>query len=87
MEGLPTENSYIDFNNDCDEFDREDFKPQSEERCNTEGMEITTEIDYFQFTANIPEKSEGISIACGTITRRTAHFSANGSHEKEEGPA
>ena len=49
--------------------------------------EITTEIDFFQFTQNIPEKSEGISIACGTITRRTAHFSANGSHEKEEGPA
>ena len=46
---LPTENSYVDFDNNCEEFNEDEHSPLAGSRCNTAGMS-ETEINYFQFT-------------------------------------
>lgn len=55
MEALQTENSYVDFENHCMEFDEQENSPLCAKRLNTEGIsEISTDIDYFQFSPTTP---------------------------------
>ena len=70
MDRMETENSYVDFTNDNNEPGDQEDSPLCAQRCLTEGIsELSTEIDYFQFS-----KSDEKQKPRNTFTRPTAHF-------------